>query len=244
MPAPRQPSWLTARLRRVRARLRGLSYFFRSPHTPDESRFGYQPQHIHYQFKPGANVLDIGSGNDPFVHATVIADRFVEPTHHRSTRFQTAGKPLVICDIQALPFARSSFDYVICSHVLEHVDNPILACSELQRVAAAGFVETPTLMKDALFSWARGMHKWHVIAVARRLVFFEYGPRQLDGIASQAWWDLIFGPVYHPMQDAFNNNQDLFNVMLEWNSDFEVMVMRLDGSIESVGDQSSARHLH
>jgi SAM-dependent methyltransferase len=215
----------------VRDRLRVVSMAFRSAVSLIEPRYVYQQQFIRHRFLSGERVLDIGSGGDPFPQATVLADRYLEPTSHRSTRFQSQGKPIVICDIHALPFADQMFDYVVAAHVLEHVHDPIQACRELQRVARAGFIETPALIKDALFAWAKGMHKWHVVAIGNRLVFFEYDERQLEGIRCNAWHQLIFGSSYHPLQEAFNNNQDLFNVMLEWQGSFEVTVMKIDGTV-------------
>ena len=176
-------------------------------------------------------ILDIGSGGDPFPYATILGDRYLQPTRHRQSKFRTLDKPVVICDINALPFRKHQFDYAVCSHVLEHVNEPIQACMELQRVAQAGFIETPALMKDALFAWAKGMHKWHVVKIANRLVFFEYSERLADGVGSKQWYQLIFGPIYHPLQKVFNENQDIFNTMLEWNASFEVTVMMLDGTV-------------
>lgn len=37
-------------------------------------------------------------------------------------------------DICALPYADNTFDFVLCSHVLEHVDDVVKAASELRRV--------------------------------------------------------------------------------------------------------------
>ena len=39
---------------------------------------------------------------------------------------------------QFLPFSDKAFDYVICSHVLEHVEDPDLLISELMRVSNTG----------------------------------------------------------------------------------------------------------
>jgi len=221
-------------VRGIRERLHIISFVLRPAVRPSDSRYAYQRQFIRHQFKPGERVLDIGSGGDPFPHATMLADRYVEPTNHRIARFESLGKPVVICDIHALPFADHAFDYVVAAHILEHVDNPIQACAELQRVASAGFVETPTILKDALFAWAKGMHKWHVVAIANRLVFFEYSPRQLEGIRSNAWHELTFSSCYHPLQEAFDKNQDLFNVIMEWQDSFEVIVMKTDGSVQQL----------
>lgn len=208
-------------------------YAIRRPISDQEKpRYHYQREAITHSFASGQKVLDIGSGGDPFPYATVLADRYLEPGRHRAATFVKDGKPVVICDIHALPFTRHCFDYVVCAHVLEHVDDPVKACRELQRVARAGFIETPTLMKDSLFCWAEGMHKWHIVSIADRLVFFEYDTRRLQGIRSQAWNNVIFGSCYHPLQKAFSANQDTFNILFEWKETFQVSVMRLDGSIE------------
>jgi len=220
--------------RTVRDKLRSACLAFRTPVRPGEPRFAYQQQFISHRFCSGERVLDIGSGGDPFPEATVLADRHLEPTSHRCTKFESQGKPVVICDIHTLPFADHAFDYVIAAHILEHVDDPIQACRELQRVARRGFIETPALLKDALFAWAKGMHKWHVVGIGNRLVFFEYNQRQLEGIRCNAWHQLIFGASYHPLQEAFNNNQDLFNVMLEWEGSFDVTVMKVDGGVQTL----------
>ncbi len=42
----------------------------------------------------------------------------------------------VTADVTALPFADGSFDLVICSHVLEHVDDDRAALAELARVVS------------------------------------------------------------------------------------------------------------
>ena len=41
-------------------------------------------------------------------------------------------------DIHQMPFEADSFDSVMCNHVLEHVDNDLLALSEIHRVLKPG----------------------------------------------------------------------------------------------------------
>lgn len=218
----------------IRCSLRQIYFALRPSVKIDSTRYAYSHSYIRHEFRPRESVLDIGSGGDPFPFASILTDRYLEPSHHRSVEFRSQDRPVVVSDIQALPFADRHFDYVVCSHVLEHVENPIQACRELQRVGGAGFIETPTFMKDALFSWAKGMHKWHVTSIANRLVFFEYSQRQLEGIQSNEWYQLVFGRTYHPLQKIFRDNQDIFNVLFEWKDRFEVTVMTLDGRVSSL----------
>lgn len=41
-------------------------------------------------------------------------------------------------DIQSMPFAENSFDVVLCNHVLEHVNDDLVALREISRVLKPG----------------------------------------------------------------------------------------------------------
>jgi len=206
------------------------------------SRYEYQRRFVEFNIPEGGRVLDIGSGGDPFPYATVLVDRFLQQTKHRHEPLRRDARHFVVADIYSLPFRDKYFDFVYCSHLLEHVDDPIKACKEIIRVGKRGYIETPTFGKDALFAWAKGMHKWHVVSIANTLCFFEYTPRQLEGIRSTAWLDIIFSKWYHPLQDAFNGNPDVFNVMLTWEDLFTVFVFHLDGSTETLNTGNVAQN--
>jgi SAM-dependent methyltransferase len=195
----------------------------------DEDRFEYQKQLVHFDIQAGSTVLDIGSGHYPFPLATILADLYTSDSPHRTEKLIQDHRPLLVLDIQHLPFDEKSIDFIYCSHVLEHVEDPGQACSELMRVSQRGYIETPTFASDLLFSWASGVnHKWHIVAMHNTLFFFEYDQRQQQGIRSTIWDHLIHGPAYHPLQDAFYNNLDLFNVMFQWEGHFKYEVFRLD----------------
>ena len=200
----------------------------------DEGRLSYQERYIDFDIRAGDRVLDVGNGGDPFPYATVLADRFLEVSSTRHEPLVTNNKPFVLADVQDLPFCDKSFDYVYCVHVLEVVDSPLKACRELMRVGKRGFIEVPTAGKDMLFAWARGEQKWHVVTIARTLCFFEYSERQLDGIRSTVWRDLIESSRHNQLQEVFYSNQDVFNVMFTWKDRFAVFVFRLDGTIQTL----------
>jgi len=179
----------------------------------------------------GELVLDVGSGHAPFPHATVLCDRYMDIGSHRAHALRMDGRPFVVGSITALPFRNRAFDFVYCSHVLEHVEDPIQACSELVRVGRRGYVETPSIMSDSLFSWATGMHRWHVESISGGLVFFEYELRKLAGIQSRIWRQCIFGVGFGPIKALHQDNLDIFNTWLVWDGDFDVDVYWLDGHV-------------
>jgi ubiquinone/menaquinone biosynthesis C-methylase UbiE len=199
----------------------------------ENDRFEYQKAFNHFQIEPDSTVLDLGSGDYPFPLATILADLYLDHSPHRTERLVRDHRPLVQLDIHHLPFSGKSVDFIYCSHALEHVDNPLQACSEIMRVGKRGYIETPTLCKDGLFAWSEGIsHRWHVIAIGSTIVFFEYSDRLKKGIRSSAWLNLIFADQHHPLQEAFYDNQDFFNTMFMWVDSFRVFVFRLDGTVE------------
>ena len=211
---------------------RAATFVDRTSNNIHESRFAYQSRFHQFIFNADQSIVDIGCGSDPFPFANTLVDLHIGPSEHRYTDLSNSKKPIVVADIHDLPFREKQFDFVYCCHVLEHVHNPVAACRELMRIGKRGFIETPTMMKDALFSWARGMHKWHVQAVGKMLCFTEYSERQLKGIDCPAFRDIVFSRGRTDMQDAYFRNLDLFNVMFTWETNFPVVVLRTDATVE------------
>lgn len=213
----------------------------RSKRSSERVRYDFQRRFIAFDIPEGAAVLDVGSGGDPFPFATTLVDRYVDQTHHRHAPLIRDSRRFVEADIADLPFADDEFEFVYCAHVLEHVPDPIAACRELMRVGRRGYIETPTLGKDVLFAWnVPEMHKWHVVAIADQLCFFELSPRQSEGVRSKVWRELILGKWEHPLQDMYFDNEDLFNVMFLWHGGFTVQVFRLDGTHDTYAPPARA----
>jgi len=49
--------------------------------------------------------------------------------------------------------------------VLECVKDSLAVCREIMRVGKRGYIETPTLGKDTLFAWARGLRMWPMCCI-------------------------------------------------------------------------------
>jgi len=93
-------------------------------------------------------VADIGCGDSPFPLANILVDKYPGETEHRLGPLRTDGKLFIVADICALPFADRSLDFVWCSSVLEHLDDPEAGFLELKRVGKAGLVAVPTVYAE------------------------------------------------------------------------------------------------
>jgi uncharacterized protein YbaR (Trm112 family) len=117
--------------------------------------------------RPDDFVLEIGSGHDPKVRSDVLCDKFIEDDTQRGGPIIT-DRMIVAADGQYLPFADKSFDYTICSHVLEHVEDPELLLKELMRVSYRGYIETPSEIAERLYGWP--YHNWIVNLINGKLI--------------------------------------------------------------------------
>jgi SAM-dependent methyltransferase len=156
-------------------------------------------------------VLEIGSGNRPRSQSTVLCDRYLEDDVHRGVgkTLVLDSRPFVVADGQSLPFKDKSFDYVIVSHVLEHVDDPHRFVGELMRVALAGYIETPSELGEKIFGWA--FHRWIVRVDGQRLVL---RPRLEDSPFGTYFHDLYARDLV--FAEFVDSHYSDFYVQYEW----------------------------
>lgn len=196
----------------------------------------YQSRFFDFDIKENDTVLDIGSGDRPFPFATHLADiSLLDGNVGRAGMpiKYVAGKPLYECSIENLPFSDNEFDFVYCSHVLEHVSAPEKACSELMRIARRGFIETPNTGKDLWLNYAKiSNHRWGVNLVNGVLQFSEYSERETAGFNC----NIVNEMHEHPetrREKALSAlvilKADLINNMLLWEGTFDFEVIRRKG---------------
>lgn len=145
-------------------------------------------------------VLDLGSGGAPNFRANVLCDRFVSDDTDRlgTPLAHPAGRPFIIGDAHYLPFADDSFDYVFCSHLLEHVADPAAVLGELQRVARGGYIETPSRAAEKMHSLP--IHKW-LVGVEESKLVFEGKPRPILDPELVEWFQkqMAENPDFRPL---------------------------------------------
>ena len=111
-----------------------------------------------------------------------------------------------------MPFKSHAFDYVIASHVLEHlpVEEVPIFLSEISRVASAGYIEVPSIAYEYLFNIPE--HK---------LVFVKKG-NVLFGKAKRSFTDstyLLFRKMLHSeflLRGILHCYPEIFAINLEW----------------------------
>lgn len=130
-------------------------------------RMRWSLRRLYVPVNRSALVLEVGAGGNPYPRANVLLDGFEVSDERLENRLVT-DRPFVLGLCEKLPFRDKVFDFVIASHVLEHTDDPATFLSELQRVAKAGYIETP----DAFFERINPFtyHRLEVTAEKQRLV--------------------------------------------------------------------------
>lgn len=178
-------------------------------------------------------VLEIGSGDRPNPRSDVLVDRFIDDDTERGGALRI-DRPLIVADAHQLPFKDQSFDYVVCFHILEHMDDPARFIQEITRVGKRGHIQSPSEIAEKLFHWP--FHRWYVNLVEGRLVLHK-----LDG--EETFGDLFdYLYAYNPKFARFSRSMPrLFYVDYEWEGtiDFEIR----DSSPLDLRDPTTLRRL-
>src|SRR5947207_7389462 len=81
-----------------------------------------------------------------------------------------------ICAHTPFPFRDKEIDFVICSHTLEDVRDPLWVCSEMIRIARRGYIEVPSRPAESSrgvepnqVGWSH--HRWLVEISERHISF-------------------------------------------------------------------------
>ena len=105
------------------------------------------------QKNTGWKIIDIGCGYSANKNATVVADIQDLSNFYKDKNFiKISGKKL--------PFKDKEFDFVIASHVIEHVEDFEFFVKELERISSKGYIELPTRLADNLVFENRKDHIW------------------------------------------------------------------------------------
>jgi len=163
-------------------------------------------------------VLEIGSGNNPNPRSDILCDRYLNDNGERAGEFGIViDRPMVVADGYHLPFADKTFDYVICSHILEHMEDPERFIAEITRVGKRGYIEVPSALSERIFGW--DFHHWYCTVESNTLVLSKKSEGERFGgffhrlIAQTIWFRRFF--EYHESE---------MYTRYEWNSTIKLRI--------------------
>ena len=190
-----------------------------------------------------ATVLDVGGWACPLVRATTVLDQMPyetrglygcngDPAEERFTADTWVCHD--ICAREPFPFDDDAFDFVVCSHTLEDVRDPVWVAGELSRIGRAGYVEVPSRLQEQSWGvngpyvgWSH--HHWlidvdqaaeHIDFVFKLHALHHPGPtgwafsaRFAEALSerervSTLWWDGAFSARERFFEDV--------NALVEW----------------------------
>ena len=156
-----------------------------------------------------ALVLDVGSGGHPYARSDILMDRLTGG-EHRCNNGMIIDRPTVFGDALKMPFKDKSFDFIVASHILEHMSDPVKFISELERVGKAGYIETPNVIFERLIPY--DIHCLEIASVNGTLHIYKK-TRPVE--------DPFLGTIGLLNQDLkwknfFHNSPDMFHVRHFW----------------------------
>jgi hypothetical protein len=168
-------------------------------------------------------VLEIGPGSSPHERSDVLLEKKFSEAEAlaqfgHNGKLMTSKK-VVYYDGARFPFSDKEFNYVICSHVLEHVENVDLFLSEVFRVASKGYFEYPLIYYEYLYNF--DVHVNFLKFNNGVLHYMKKSESSLDN----------FRPIQHFFKESLNQGHerlivDLLPLLMEgfeWSKPFKTL---------------------
>jgi ubiquinone/menaquinone biosynthesis C-methylase UbiE len=109
---------------------------------------------------PGWKILDAGAGTQQYRkycdHLDYVSQDFDAFSVDKKSSMATSMTPYtygstdIVSDILSIPMPESSFDYILCTEVLEHVPKPVETIRELSRILKPGGILILTFPMNCL----------------------------------------------------------------------------------------------
>ena len=123
-------------------------------------------------------ILDLGCSN---VNFWPEANNFADIDDHFEHFKKLNLNYTQISPNKKLPFKDKEFDFVVASHVMEHVEDIDFFIKELERVSKKGYIELPTKLEDNLVFENKKDHLWHMdfddvenkLLISKKVQYFE-----------------------------------------------------------------------
>jgi acetyltransferase-like isoleucine patch superfamily enzyme/ubiquinone/menaquinone biosynthesis C-methylase UbiE len=129
------------------------------------------------QIKDTDKVLEIGPGAFPHPRSDYYLDKIfnedIAYSQRGNNKAPQYNKPIIYYEQLPLPFKDKEFDYVICSHVIEHIPLEELPffIKELERISYRGYMEFPNMLFE-LINY-HPIHLWFMNYKNETMIFLD-----------------------------------------------------------------------
>jgi len=173
-------------------------------------------------------VLEIGPGGLPHARSDVYLEKkFNEIEAHQQRGFAKKTeikKPIIYYNGGKFPFKDKEFDYVICSHVIEHVpkENLELFISEIQRVAKRGYIEFPNALYE-LINY-QDVHLWLMNLRNETMLFLDKSQFKTNNL-HKIYRDFFYNSTAN-LEKLFEDYKYFFFCGFEWDNQLKFKIIK------------------
>lgn len=176
---------------------------------------------IELKIPKNAKVLEIGAGGFPHPKSSLIVDKYLGDVgvRQRGGSAQVIDRPFIQADGCCLPFPDKLFDYVIASHVIEHIPEKDLLkfTDEIMRVGRAGYIEAP----GPLYETLRDIPEHIFFVICQNNTIHLYLKQKKDIPFQQKLIDpMFYDPDFRPI---FTRYADIWHTGMEWEGRFDII---------------------
>lgn len=191
--------------------------------------------HDEMGIKPGYKILDLGSGIEQhrmfhYSKARIIVHVDIRELDSSVQLEENEVFTSFNLDKVKFPFNDDEFDYVVASHVLEHTEDPVVICNEIQRIGKAGYIGSPSIFTEIFWNWSE--HRWIIIPV-HDILHFISKHRNLVTDFGSFFHDICRGNVIFDKHRMKEINLKMMYVRHIWKNELKIKV---HNSIDNISE--------
>jgi len=170
-------------------------------------------------------VLEVGPGGSPYSRSNVLLEKIFDPDEALNQRGHTDAleteQEIVYYSEKRFPFDDNEFDYVICSHVLEHIpENDFeFFINELQRVANNGYIEYPTIYYEYLYNFK--VHTTFLNYKDNVIYYMDKAKSDLNGFFQIQMF--FYKTLEKGYDEIIRENKEYFFQGFEWHDEINIL---------------------
>ncbi len=178
--------------------------------------------------RPQDKVLEIGPGATPHPRSNAFLESVFDTDQSKISQRggvlkepDFGGRPVYYYDGARFPFEDKQFDYVICSHVIEHVPDVTGFVNEIFRVSGGrGYLEYPLITYEYLYDFDVHLH---FVKFDFELNVLRYLPKQETALSEFSAVTTMFERTLESgWDDIYAGNKKMFFEGVEFNRPFAV----------------------